>query len=120
MFAFAYEVRRANEAVVDPATRVRFLSTRYTTAEAFARSHDAAVAQVGGGSAPYVGVVADAVAQDCQRDAPAQMSSVVEAAPSAAEPETSAKPAATQRKPKPRASTKKKAKRAKKEAAATT
>ena len=120
MFAFAYEVRRANEAVVDPATHVRFLSTRYTTAEAFARRHDAAVAQVGSGSAPYVGVDAEAVAQDCQRDAPAEVASVVEAAPPPAEAETSRKPAATRRKPKPAASTNKKAKRATKEAAPTT
>ena len=106
MFAFAYEVRRADEAVVDPVTRSRFLTTRYTTAAAFARSCDAAVAQVGSGSAPYVGVVAEAVAQDGQRDAPAvetaQPSSESEPETPPSEPEPTTKPATAQKeKPRP-------------------
>ncbi len=68
MFVFAYEARHADAPVIDPSTGARFLTTSYSRAEAFARTHGAVVAQAGSGSAPYDGAVADAVAQDRVRE----------------------------------------------------
>ncbi len=51
MFVFAYEARHADAPVIDPSTGARFLTTSYSRAEAFARAHGGAVAQVGSGSA---------------------------------------------------------------------
>ena len=68
MFVFAYEARHAGAPVIDPSTGAPFLTTSYSRAEAFARAHAAAVAQAGSGTAPYEGVVAEAVAQDRGRE----------------------------------------------------